>query len=104
MKEILELLSKHRPGYRLDHGDEVRDYTYEELQDDSVMFLAMGSDSDIPDGFEQHHEYLGSESYKDEPYVRVCIRMPDAHQRTLFVLALQTASLLNKQHILRRTW
>ena len=77
MDELIQLLKKHRPGYRLDHGDDVRDYTYEELQDDSVLFLAMGADSDIPEGFEEHHEYLGSESYRDEPYVRVCIRKTD---------------------------
>jgi hypothetical protein len=102
MNEILSLLKKHKPqGYRLDRGDDVMDYTREELQDDSVMFLAMDADSDIPDGFEAHHEYLGSESYKDEPYVRVCIRIPDEHQRTMFMLALQTP-VLDKQKILGR--
>jgi hypothetical protein len=101
MDKLIQLLKKHRPGYRLDHGDEVRDYTYEELQDDAVMFLAMGADNDIPEGFEAHHEYLGSESHRDEPYVRVCIRIPDPHQRTMFMLALQTP-VLDKKKIFRR--
>ena len=99
MDKLIQLLKKHKPAYRLDHGDEVRDYTYEELKDDSVMFLAMESSRYLPDEFEAHHEYLGCESHRDEPYIRVCVRVPDAHQRTLLALQLP---VLDKQQILGR--
>lgn len=98
MDKLIKLMSKYKPtGYRLDKGDDYMDYTREKLQDPAVMFLAIKSGDYLPAGFEAHHEYLGCDSKNDEDYIRVCVRVPDQHQRTL--LALQMP-VLDKQQIL----
>lgn len=99
MDELIKLMRRHKPGYRLDLGDASVSVDYDELRKDDVVFVAVYPGRGIPNSFNDHYEMLGCESMRDEPYIRGVIRMTDPHQRTLLGLQME---ILDKTQILGR--